>query len=72
MPLSGTAFAQDGGGGVNITANNCSQIQIIFINQYLNDGDDGTTDGDYDGTTDDDWWDGLREHELRGGSRRDL
>src|ERR671911_243484 len=48
--LGGPAFAQDGGdsGNLNISANNCSQIQIIFINQFLNnqdddDGDDPTT-----------------------------
>ena len=45
--LGGTAFAQDdgGSGNLNISANNCSQIQIIFINQYINndDGDDPTT-----------------------------
>ena len=50
--LGSPAFAQDGGGSgnLNIEANNCSQIQIIFINQYLNnedddDGDDPTTTG---------------------------
>jgi hypothetical protein len=61
--LGGTAFAQDDGSTppqytppVNIEANNCSQIQIIFINQFLNgdDGDDPTTTGTTtgsDGTT---------------------
>src|SRR5215203_1528635 len=59
--LGNAASAQDGGGSgnLNIEANNCSQIQIIFINQYLNNGDDddgddptttGTTTGT-DGTT---------------------
>src|SRR5215203_2269790 len=59
--LGSPASAQDGGGSgnLNIEANNCSQIQIIFINQYLNNGDDddgddptttGTTTGT-DGTT---------------------
>jgi hypothetical protein len=42
--LGGTAQAQDneeGGGGLNlnIEANNCSQIQIIFINQVLLNGE---------------------------------
>src|SRR5215217_5159898 len=39
--LGNAASAQDGGGSgnLNIEANNCSQIQIIFINQYLNNGD---------------------------------
>src|SRR5215203_3915743 len=56
--LGSAAFAQDGGGSgnLNIEANNCSQIQIIFINQYLNnedddDGDDPTTTGTTTGTT---------------------
>jgi hypothetical protein len=52
--LGGAAFAQDDGGGtggVNIEANNCTQIQIIFINQFLTDGT--TTDGTTDGTTTD-------------------
>src|SRR5215216_3611202 len=55
--LGSAAFAQDGGGSgnLNIEANNCSQIQIIFINQYLNnedddDGDDPTTTGTTTGT----------------------
>jgi hypothetical protein len=41
------AYAQDGGGSgnLNIVANNCSQIQIIFINQYLNNEDDPATTG---------------------------
>src|ERR687890_2449148 len=40
--LGSAAFAQDGGGSgnLNIEANNCSQIQLIFINQYLNNDDD--------------------------------
>src|ERR687890_954321 len=44
--LGNAAYAQDsdgGSGNLNIVANNCSQIQIIFINQYLNNEDD---DGD--------------------------
>src|ERR687898_597746 len=58
--LGGAAFAQDDGGGtagVNIEGNNCTQIQIIFINQFLTDGtttDGTTTDGTTtDGTTTD-------------------
>ena len=42
--LAGPTFAQDdsgGGGNGNITFGDCNQIQIIFINQFLNDGDDG-------------------------------
>nr|MBA3617798.1 hypothetical protein [Rubrobacteraceae bacterium] len=44
--LGGTAFAQDNGGagGVNITANNCSQIQIIFINQFIEGDEDDDVD----------------------------
>jgi hypothetical protein len=40
--LGGTAQAQDeegGGVNLNIEANNCSQIQIIFINQFLLNGE---------------------------------
>src|SRR5215210_1479820 len=56
--LSMPAFAQDDGGGgtggVNIEANNCSQIQIIFINQFLDDDEDDGVDGTTtDGTTTD-------------------
>src|SRR3712207_2412973 len=45
--LGSPAYAQDGGGSgnLNIVANNCSQIQIIFINQYLNNEDDPATTG---------------------------
>src|SRR5829696_3291088 len=48
--LGSAAFAQDGGGSgnLNIVANNCSQIQIIFINQYLNNGDDHWYNYHYD------------------------
>jgi hypothetical protein len=51
--LGNAAFAQDGGGSgnLNIEANNCSQIQIIFINQYLNNGDDDGDDPTTTGTT---------------------
>src|SRR5215217_4216151 len=65
--LGGPALAQDdggGSGGVNIQATDCSQIQIIFINQFLNNDDDdgkeppsttstttGTTAGTTSGTT---------------------
>src|SRR5215207_1026605 len=62
--LGGPALAQDdggGSGGVNIQATDCSQIQIIFINQFLNNNDDddgkeppsttGTTTGTTSGTT---------------------
>src|SRR5215211_3002199 len=62
--LGGPALAQDdggGSGGVNIQATDCSQIQIIFINQFLNNNDDddgkeppsttGTTAGTTTGTT---------------------
>src|SRR5919199_2996807 len=34
--LANAAWAQDtGGGGVNIQASNCSQVQAIFIRQFL-------------------------------------
>jgi hypothetical protein len=39
--VAGVALAQDdGGGGAGIDANDCSQVQIIFINQFIN-NDDG-------------------------------
>src|SRR5215218_3569585 len=53
--LGEPALAQDdggGSGGVNIQATDCSQIQIIFINQFLNnDDDDGKEPPSTTGTT---------------------
>ncbi len=47
--VAGAALAQDdggdGSGGVNITASDCSQVQVIFINQFLNNDDDDDDDG---------------------------
>jgi hypothetical protein len=43
--LAGVALAQgEGGGDVNIDASDCSQVQAIFIQQFLDDDDDD--DGD--------------------------
>jgi hypothetical protein len=45
--LGNAAYAQDsdgGSGNLNIEANNCSQIQTIFINQFLNNDENGTSE----------------------------
>jgi hypothetical protein len=48
--LAGVALAQgEGGGDVNIDASDCSQVQAIFIQQFLSNDDDD--DGENGGTT---------------------